>query len=153
MWSLMLATVVASLLSNSRSTAAEVARFTRASRYSRWWLGLSLHCEVARETCLFGCAKLVTEKALCALEVCFEVSPGLLVVGFGVPRFAIFEVQPRFENKGVRDAEELVGGVGLGRCCRRNLAHLRVVGRGNQTDCWGPKVHAFWCRCLLIRVV
>ena len=34
MWSLMLATVVASLLSNSRSTAAEVARFTRASRYS-----------------------------------------------------------------------------------------------------------------------
>ena len=33
MWSLMLATVVASLVSKSRSAAAEVARFTSASRY------------------------------------------------------------------------------------------------------------------------
>ena len=34
MWSLMVATVVASLVSKSQSAAAEVARFTSASRYS-----------------------------------------------------------------------------------------------------------------------
>ena len=43
MWSLMLATVVVSLVRKSQSAAAEVARFTSASRYSgRGWVLLGL---------------------------------------------------------------------------------------------------------------
>ena len=48
------------------------------------------------------------------------------------------------------------GGVGLlcmvGRRRLRNLGHPLVAGQGSQKGCWGPKVHAFWCRCLLIQV-
>ena len=115
MWSLMLATVVASLVSNYRSAAKEVARFTRASQYSGggWVLLGWCYCKVASEASLFGYAKLVTEKTLCALEMRFEVGPCFFIVGFSVPGFAVFEIQPSFENKGVRDVEELVGRVWL----------------------------------------
>ena len=45
MWSLMLATVVARVVSNSWSVAAEVARLTRASRYSGGgWVPLGWWC-------------------------------------------------------------------------------------------------------------
>ena len=70
-------------------------------------------CEVACEASLFGCAKLVTEKTLCALKMRFEVGPCFFIVGCCVPGLAVFEIQPSFKNKGVRDAEELVGRVWL----------------------------------------
>ena len=46
-----------------------------------------------------------------ALEMRFEVGPCFVIVGFRVPGFAVFEIQPSFKNKGVCDAEELVGRV------------------------------------------
>ena len=75
-----------------------------------WWLGVVgvvLYCKVASEASLFGCAKLVTEKTLCALEMRFEVCPCFFIVGFRVPGFAVFKIQPSFENKGVRDADTI----------------------------------------------
>ena len=59
------------------------------------WLGfvrLVVDCDVASEASLFGCAKLVTEKTLGAVEMRFESCPGFFIVGFRIPGFAIFEV-------------------------------------------------------------
>ena len=66
-------------------------------------------CEIACEARLFGCAKLVTEKTLCTLKMRFKLVPCFFIVGFCVPGLAVFEIQPSFKDKGVRDAEELVG--------------------------------------------
>ena len=59
--------------------------------------------DAAGKTGLFGCAKLVMEQALGTVEVCFEICPCFFIVGFGIPCFAIFEILPSFEDKGVCD--------------------------------------------------
>ena len=57
------------------------------------FVGMLLDGHVAGEAGLFGCVKLVTEQALGTVEVGFEICPCFsLLVAFGVPGFAIFEI-------------------------------------------------------------